>query len=220
MVNGALQQLIGDVAGTLGSGQLHGIPESLPEADSNAFVTAPSPCPAGRPTSKQGSDAEEIHRLEGEEYEELMRALEASLLEDRLQEEAAYVEMLEQQEVQGAVEAYLSHSSAGAQQAQQQPGGEVVVLCPLCRQAFLVQHRGVILCPRQDLRLDVALERLSLEDLRHRLDTALQAHGRQGCGACPQFVLQSLPEQQQLAGAGAGMLCLVCHQCNCIEVVL
>lgn len=52
----------------------------------------------------------------------VVQALEASLLEDRLQEEAAYVEMLEQQEVQGAVEAYLSHSSAGAQQAQQQPG--------------------------------------------------------------------------------------------------
>lgn len=90
MVNGALQQLIGDVAGTLGSGQLHGIPESLPEADSNAFVTAPSPCPAGRPTSKQGSVAEEIHRLQGEEYEELMRVSAqqaqqgASLTEDPL----------------------------------------------------------------------------------------------------------------------------------------
>jgi hypothetical protein len=51
------------------------------------------------------------------------------------------------------------------------------VVCPICQQAALVQHRGVILCPNQDrgcLRLDVAAERLSLDQLREQLSGTLE----------------------------------------------
>lgn len=113
------------------------------------------------------------------------------------------------------------------QQHQQQQGGEssgqlwgpgqppgASVLCPLCGQAPLVQHKGVILCPRQDLRLDVSLECLTLEDLRQRLEGAVGTHRERGCPAQPAFVLQ-----QQGWGSG-GMLCLACQTCGCLEVVL
>ena len=104
---------------------------------------------------------------------------------------------------------YLRHMDAG--QAQQP-----AVLCPICRQAYLVEHKGVILCPRQDLRLDVALEHLTLEDLRQRLASALDAHCRRGCLAQPEFGLQ---QQPGLPG-GPSMLCMACQQCGCFEVVL
>lgn len=89
------------------------------------------------------------------------------------------------------------------------------MLCPLCGGAYLVQHRGVILCPRQDLRLDVALERLSLEDLRQRLAAALHAHAQRGCTAQASFAMQQQPDW-----GGGAILCLGCTACGCMEVVL
>ncbi len=91
------------------------------------------------------------------------------------------------------------------------------MLCPLCHQAYLVQHKGVILCPRQDLRLDVALENLTLGDLGQRLAAALQVHSQQGCNVQPAFGVQQ--HGRGLAGGGS-MLCMACKHCGCFEVVL
>jgi hypothetical protein len=78
----------------------------------------------------------------------------------------------------------------------------------MCGQAWLVQHQGVILCPRHDLRLDLSTENLTLGDLQQRLAAVLQAHAVRGCAAKPAFAVQG------------GMLCLGCQQCGCLEVVL
>ena len=114
-------------------------------------------------------------------------------------------------------------AGAGAEGA---PGGGSAsasqpVLCPFCRQASLVQHHGVILCPRGDLRLDVALEGLGLEDLRQRLAAALDAHAARGCGAAPEFGLQAAAAGGPPGADGGGaLLCMACRQCGCFEVVL
>ncbi|GAB4819118.1 hypothetical protein N2152v2_006164 [Parachlorella kessleri] len=233
-VQGALQQLVSDVTGELGRQEgVHVLPATPPPPSGEAGLTSSSSYAtpgstaghtAGTPAAGLAPPQDVDYHLTDEEYLELMQALEASLLEDKLLEEAAYLDGLEQAELEQAVDAYLAVQQQQQQQQQAHAGREggsgaqqPAVLCPICRQAYLVEHQGVILCPRQDLRLDVALERLTLEDLRQRLASALGAHCQRGCLAQPEFGLQQQPGG--LPG-GPSMLCMACRQCGCFEVVL
>lgn len=40
------------------------------------------------------------------------------------------------------------------------------VLCPICRSASLAELNGVVFCPSGDLRLDLRVESLHMDDVR------------------------------------------------------
>lgn len=49
------------------------------------------------------------------------------------------------------------------------PSDSEQVLCPVCGRAALVQLHGVFACPLERWQLDVRVESLTLDSLRHRL---------------------------------------------------
>jgi hypothetical protein len=48
------------------------------------------------------------------------------------------------------------------------------VLCPVCKGCHLVQRAGLLVCPAEGWRLNLAAESLSLDDIRARLAAAYQ----------------------------------------------
>lgn len=135
-----------------------------------------------------------------------MQTLEAALYKDLLREEAEYLDSLQQQDVDSAVEAYYSQPVGSLGDGAQD------VLCPLCLDAFLVLHHGMILCPRQHLRLDAAEAGMDLAELRQRLAECLQAHVRAGCLAQPTF--------EQRGRLGKEILVMSCATCDAMDVIL
>lgn len=53
-------------------------------------------------------------------------------------------------------------------------GAEAGVLCPVCKSCQLVQRSGLLVCPAEGWRLNLAAESMSLEDIRTRLATAYE----------------------------------------------
>jgi hypothetical protein len=53
-------------------------------------------------------------------------------------------------------------------------GAEAGVLCPVCKSCQLVQRSGLLVCPAEGWRLNLAAESMSLEDIRARLATAYE----------------------------------------------
>jgi hypothetical protein len=132
-----------------------------------------------------------------------MRTLEAALYTDLLREEADYLDSLERREMEDWVESHLRAEGEG----QDGPA----VLCPVCKDAALVERQGVILCPKKDLRLDISMEGLHLSDLKRRLGEAIDAHSSGGCTAVPTFGQQD--------GARASLL-MHCGVCGALELVM
>ena len=92
------------------------------------------------------------------------------------------------------------------------------VLCPLCQGAFLLQRKGVLLCPHRDLRLDGAIEGLQLRDLKRRLAAVLENHGFGGGfngGGCSGRAVF-----EQTGVVGMRSLMMRCDTCGALEVVL
>jgi hypothetical protein len=159
-----------------------------------------------------------------------MRSLEAALYEDMLQEEADYLDSLDQQDIDDMVEAHLGRMALGGSERNEEDGGgedeeDENILCPLCQDAFLIQRKGVILCPRRHLRLDAAMEGLSLKDLRKRLASVLEEHcngssgGRGASGEHGERCLGRVVFEQ--AGApGMNSLVMRCDTCGALEIVL
>lgn len=134
-----------------------------------------------------------------------LQALEESLHADLLREEAEYLESLEQQDLDQMVEAHFGQLNLG-------PEDEDAVLCPVCQDAFLVQRRGVILCPKQDLRLDVAIEGLTPHDLKSKLAQQLEIHSQKGCRDHPKF--------KCVDRIGISTLEMTCDTCGALEIIL
>lgn len=143
----------------------------------------------------------------------VLQALEASLFADLLREEAEYLHSLEQQDLAMTVEDYQAggghtpweHGSSG-------DCGAAAVACPLCQDgAALALHRGVILCARGHLRLDVAEQKLTLAGLRARLAAATERHAGAGCAAPPAF--------EQRGSLGCATLVMLCGVCGALEVI-
>jgi hypothetical protein len=128
------------------------------------------------------------------------------LYADLLRDEAEYLHSLEQQDVDSMVAAYLEGCAISG------GGPDAGVACPICQEVDLAQHRGVILCPRQHLRLDVAEEKMSLGGLRSRLAGVLEAHSAAGCLARPRF--------EQRGGFGVATLLMTCQTCGAMDVVV
>ena len=167
----------------------------------------------------------EFSQLSPAEYEDLMRSLEAALYEDILQEEADYLDSLEQQDIDDMVEAHLGKmalggGAGGKNKNDEEEEDENNVLCPLCQDAWLIQRNGVILCPRRHLRLDAAIEGLKLKDLRRRLASVLEDHaaGRGDSGGRERCLGRVVFEQ---AGApGVNSLVMRCDTCGALEIVM
>ena len=166
----------------------------------------------------------ELSQLSPGEYEDLMRSLEAALYEDMLQEEADYLDSLDQQDIDDMVEAHLGRMALGRKEENGLDGDnenedeeeedENQVLCPLCQDAWLIQRKGVILCPRRHLRLDAAMEGLQLKDLRRRLAAVLEEHsgGRERCLGRVVF--------EQAGAPGVNSLVMRCDTCGALEIVM
>lgn len=151
-------------------------------------------------TPQQRSNLPREFSLPQHEYEELMASLEASLIEEMLQEEAEYLESIENEQIEEYV-ALNTNTTVP-------PEG---VLCPLCREKALVQHSGVVLCPAGHLRLDLTTEGLTLNDLQGRLAAHFESHAS-SCPAFPVFLVDSR--------SGEDLLCLVCQHCRRFDVII
>ena len=68
-------------------------------------------------------------------------------------------------------------------QMEQLETGSRGVPCPICRVGMLTEHAGVVLCPRGDLRLDLRMEGLTLEDVPCER-RALPPPSRAGVAVC------------------------------------
>lgn len=122
-----------------------------------------------------------------------------------LREEAEYLDSLEQKDVEVMVENYFdSHGGT--------PPEGPAVPCPICQEAYLVEHQGVVLCPQRHLRLDTSIEGLRLEDVRQRLATAFSLHASHGCRCRPLF--------EQRGSMGVTSLVMCCTACGMLEVVV
>ena len=156
------------------------------------------------------------------EYEALMASLEAALYDDILREEAEYLDSLDQQDVEDMVEAHFGALALGSSEGMDGVGGDDanandvdnddIVVCPLCQHALLVQHKGVIMCPRKDLRLDIGIEGVLLRDVKRRLAGVLAGHAASGCGGQARF-------EQRGQGKRASLM-MLCDHCGALEVVL
>jgi len=184
--------------------------------------------------SKAQQQPPAFSQLSPGEYEDLMRSLEASLYEDMLQDEADYLDSLEQRDIDDMVEAHLGRMALGGTGG----GGETIgtqsgddeyedgiennVLCPLCQDAWLIQRNGVILCPRRHLRLDAAMEGLQMKDLRRRLAAVLEQHSGGGGGGCGEGQQRCLGRVvfEQAGAPGVNSLVMRCDTCGALEIVM
>jgi hypothetical protein len=53
-------------------------------------------------------------------------------------------------------------------------GADAGVLCPACKSCQLVQRQGLLVCPAEGWRLNLAAESMSLDDIRTRLAAAYE----------------------------------------------
>ncbi|EIE23181.1 hypothetical protein COCSUDRAFT_66205 [Coccomyxa subellipsoidea C-169] len=144
------------------------------------------------------------------EYEELMRSLEESLFEDMRRDEAAFLAEHERWE-SAAADSDLSmlvdlHAEG--------PSTSGRIPCPVCRNGHLMEHNGVVLCSGCDLRMDLRVEGLTLDDIRQRLANVLDGHALQGCHRQPRFVLDTA-----LMGDAPSLL-MQCEACSSLHVVV
>jgi len=183
--------------------------------------------------SKAQQQPPEFSQLLPGEYEDLMRSLEASLYEDMLQDEADYLDSLEQQDINDMVEAHLGRMALGSveggtnnhESGDEDEHIENNVLCPLCQDAWLIQRKGVILCPRRHLRLDAAMEGLQLKDLRRRLAAVLEHHSAAGGGGgggehTGQQRCRGRVVFEQAGAPGMNSLMMRCDTCGTLEIVM
>ncbi|BDA50160.1 hypothetical protein COCOBI_15-2880 [Coccomyxa sp. Obi] len=144
------------------------------------------------------------------EYEELMRSMEESLFEDMRRDEAASLAEQERWEAAAAeaevsmlVDLHAEEASTSGRTA-----------CPICCEGHLTQHNGVVLCSRGDLRMDLRVEGLTLEDVRQRLANVLDAHALQNCQGQPRFVLDTA------LMSNAPSLLMTCDACGALHVII
>lgn len=135
-----------------------------------------------------------------------LQAMEDSLYADLLQEEAEYLERLEQEDLEEMMETHFNELKLDS-------CDDATVLCPICQSGLLLQEHGVIVCTHnKDLRLDVSLEGISLTDLRSKLAELISAHSVSGCKDHPIF--------RQKNHYGVSTLEMSCGTCGAFEVVL
>lgn len=99
----------------------------------------------------------------------LLADIEQQVMQE-IQAELAELERQEQEQVQHAASMAEQHMHHLQQHAAQ--GSDV--LCPVCKSCHLVQRAGLLVCPAEGWRLNLAAESLSLDDVRARLAAAYQ----------------------------------------------
>jgi hypothetical protein len=107
----------------------------------------------------------------------LLQDLEQQVLEE-IQAELAEWERLHQEEAQAVVSMAEQHLQfvGGA--------GDGGVLCPVCKAAHLALRHGLLCCPSEGWRLNLAAEGLSLEAVRARLAAAYEVRRTRGAACC------------------------------------
>lgn len=99
----------------------------------------------------------------------LLADIEQQVMQE-IQAELAELERQEQEQVQHAASMAEQHMHHLQQHAAQ--GSDV--LCPVCKSCHLVQRAGLLVCPAEGWRLNLAAESLSLDDVRARLAAVYQ----------------------------------------------
>lgn len=99
----------------------------------------------------------------------LLADIEQQVLEE-IQAELAELERQDQEQAQHAASMAEQHMHHLQQHAAQSSD----VLCPVCKSCHLVQRAGLLVCPAEEWRLNLAAESLSLDDVRARLAAAYQ----------------------------------------------
>ncbi|KAK9903355.1 hypothetical protein WJX75_003678 [Coccomyxa subellipsoidea] len=144
------------------------------------------------------------------EYEELMRSLEESLFEDVRRDEAAFLAEHERWEAAAADSDLSMLEDLQAEDTSR----SCPIPCPVCRNGHLTEHNGVVLCSSGDLRMDLRVEGLTLDDVRQRLANVLDAHVLQGCHGQPRFVLDTA------LMSDTPSLLMYCETCGSLHVVV
>lgn len=99
-----------------------------------------------------------ISTLQQDEYIELMRQMEEELYKENIEEEIQYLESLDEQAVE---DMYDSHFPLGAEM--------YGVVCPVCREHWMVEWNGELACPSGHIRLQSPYEGRGLDALRNKL---------------------------------------------------
>lgn len=144
-----------------------------------------------------------------DDYIELMQKMEQQLYEggSEIENELDYLSGLETQEIQDMMQTHFPENS--------RDGNLHGVLCPLCRDAWLLEWNGVIMCPSGHLQIDASYEGIGLDGLEKRLDIVQKNHETSGCpGGALEFHQQG-PDDPTLHSLIAS-----CPTCQTYDVVL
>eukprot|EP01025_Chloroclados_australasicus_P034644 TRINITY_DN3539_c1_g2_i1.p3 TRINITY_DN3539_c1_g2~~TRINITY_DN3539_c1_g2_i1.p3 ORF type:complete len:228 (-),score=30.70 TRINITY_DN3539_c1_g2_i1:2110-2793(-) len=133
---------------------------------------------------------EQIDTLLQEEQELIVDEFMRAIYEENYEQLEAY----EQGEVQQQAE--LMQQEVEAREA-----GEVLLPCPVCKQAFLQENSGVVSCPVDEFHI-----RTTIIKIKQKLEGVLQSHFSSGCTETNVYFL---PEQR-FASANLVVYCETC----------
>lgn len=170
----------------------------------------------------------------GVEYDELMAELHRGF-EEELAEEEAYLlalelEKMETQEVFDIKNAFERNEAIEKElQSSSACDDKLDVLCPVCKERRLLQSKGSIFCPCENIRISrrdptsegndgrvTGSDSFSLETVRQRLAESYALHANNKCGGSLNFEMKNF----SLGDSTDGMLCAECMVCGLTEVVM
>eukprot|EP00899_Mesostigma_viride_P007622 jgi/Mesvir1/16861/Mv15746-RA.1 len=151
--------------------------------------------------------SESTAHLTGDNYEEMMCALEESFLRDM--EKALRQEEESLLRYASELQSFEENSmSATVEECDAPPEG--VVTCPVCRRALLHQNKHVIFCGC-GLRVDTQNDQIDLCFVKQRLGAVWSEHLESGCAATPSFSCSPC--------FGVTGLVMNCEQCHAFTLV-
>lgn len=142
-----------------------------------------------------------------DEYIDLMQRMEQELYEGAHEHELQYLAALDTQEIQEMMQTHFPES--------QDEGKSHGIVCPICRDAWLMEQNGVISCPTGHLYIDVSYEGITLTGVEKRLAVVREKHIASGC---PEGALEF--QQQGPDDPALHSLIACCPRCSLWEVVL